>query len=291
MVITRNTEEQQSTKELIKDMQAQMQAQLLEMQRKHKEEIAALRAERAHLASTTQRNHNRENDHEASRNQQPSHHTNPNDRVKREANSMITPTILLPFTTAIMQTPLPEKAPPVLEKYDGSTDPDDHLRIFVNTMAFYTDSDPVMCRAFSLSLKGEALAWYNTLPPNTVDCFATVEALFRNQYAFNRVQELMPIDLINTKQEKEETLKAFMKRYIKTSRRVKGINHNFIINNLHSCLKAGFVAENLYAKPPKTMDELQKRIAKFIRMEDMRNSIKRQQQEASASGNKKKGKR
>ncbi|XP_047147920.1 uncharacterized protein LOC124820299 [Vigna umbellata] len=69
-----------------------------------------------------------------------------------------------------------------------------------------------MCRAFSLSLKEETLEWYNTLPPNTVDCFATVENLFRRQYASNRKQEVTPADLVNTKQEKGETLKAFMKR-------------------------------------------------------------------------------
>lgn len=107
---------------------------------------------------------------------------------------------------------MPEKTPPVLEKYDGSTDLDDHFKIFVNAMAFYLDNDPIMCKPFSLSLKGEALEWYNTFPPNTVYCFATVEDLFGKQYASNRVQEFTRAELVNTKQEKEETLKAFMKK-------------------------------------------------------------------------------
>ncbi|XP_014506292.1 uncharacterized protein LOC106766044 [Vigna radiata var. radiata] len=191
---------------------------------------------------------------------------------------------------AIMQAPMPEKSPPMLEKYDGSADPDNHLRVFTNTMAFYTDNDQVVCRAFSLSLKDEALEWYNTLPPNSVDCFATVETLFRRQYSSNRKREITPVELVNTKQEKGETLMAFMKRYTETARQVKDINDSFIINNLPSCLRSGYFAENLYARPPKTMDELQERTTEFIRMEDIRISRGRQQ-EVDARGSRKDGRR
>lgn len=80
---------------------------------------------------------------------------------------------LLPFTIIIMEALMSNKSTTlVFEKYDGSTDPDEHLHSFVNIMAFYSSSDLVCCRAFSLLLKGEALVWYKNLPPNTVDYFA-----------------------------------------------------------------------------------------------------------------------
>ncbi|WVZ20352.1 hypothetical protein V8G54_007674 [Vigna mungo] len=181
-----------------------------------------------------------------------------------------------------------EKSPPALEKYDGSTDPDNHLRIFINSMTFYTDSDPVICRAFSLSLKDEALEWYNTLPSGSVDCFATMETLFRRQYSSNRKQEITPVELMNTKQEKGETLKAFMKRYIENARQVKDVNHSFIINNLPSCLRPGYFAEKLYARPPKIADKLQERVVEFICIKDMRIS-QRKQHEVDVGGNRKDG--
>ncbi|XP_017423499.2 uncharacterized protein LOC108332697 [Vigna angularis] len=184
---------------------------------------------------------------------------------------------------------MPENNPPILEKYDGSTNPDNPLRIFTNAMAFYTDSDSVICRAFSLSLKDEAWEWYNTLLPNIVDCFATVETLFRRQYASNKKQEITPAELVNSKQEKGETLKAFMKRYNETARRVKEVSHSFIINNLPSCLRPRYSAEKLYARPPKTMEELQERVVEFIRMEDMQILQRKKQQEVSTSGSKKEG--
>ncbi|XP_017408332.2 uncharacterized protein LOC108321175 [Vigna angularis] len=154
-------------------------------------------------------------------------------------------------------------------------------------MAFYTDNDPVICRAFSLSLKDEALEWYHTLPQNSVDCFATVEALFRKQYATNRRPEMTPAELLNTKQEKDETLKAFMQRYNETARRVKDVNHTFIISNLPSCLRPEYFAEQLYVDPPKSMEELQATIAKFIRIEDLKNSRKKQQHESPNNSTKK----
>ncbi|XP_017428767.1 uncharacterized protein LOC108336828 [Vigna angularis] len=102
---------------------------------------------------------------------------------------------------------------------------------------------------------------------------------------------MTPAELVNIKQEKDETLKAFMHRYNETARRVKDVNHTFIINNLPSCLRPGYFAEQLYADPPKSMEELQATIAKFIRIEDLRNSRKRQQQENPNSGTKKDTKR
>ncbi|WVY90612.1 hypothetical protein V8G54_036126 [Vigna mungo] len=155
-------------------IQAQAQAQQ-EMQRKHAEEIETLRAERGrtersaqHSVSPAERGNNQQNENDGSHNRQSSQHTNLNGRGRREPSPLQTvwPANLLPFTATIMQTPMPEKNPPALEKYDGSTDPDNHLRIFINAMTFYTDNDPVICKAFSLSLKDEALEWYNTLPPS-----------------------------------------------------------------------------------------------------------------------------
>lgn len=42
-----------------------------------------------------------------------------------------------PFMVAMMKAPMSEKkTPPVFEKYDESTNPDEQLQSFANTMAF-----------------------------------------------------------------------------------------------------------------------------------------------------------
>ncbi|XP_014503222.1 uncharacterized protein LOC106763565 [Vigna radiata var. radiata] len=175
---------------------------------------------------------------------------------------------LLPFTEVVMQALMPDRPPPQIEKFDGTIDPEHHLRNFVDSMAFYSKSDPVKCTAFSLSLKGEALEWYYTLPPNSIDNFHTVTTLFKRQFSANRRERMSAAELVNLKQGRDEPLRTFMRRYSEAARRVKGVTHEFIINNLPNCLKPGHVSESLYAKLPKTMEELQEKMAKFIKMED-----------------------
>lgn len=92
--------------------------------------------------------------------------------------------------------------------------------------------------------------------------------------------------LVNIRQGRDETQRVFMQRYNEVVRRVKGVNHTFIISNLSNCLKPGYVAEHLYAEQPKTMEELQEKMTKFIRMEDLRNSKKKQHPEALVKGDK-----
>ncbi|XP_017416695.1 uncharacterized protein LOC108327512 [Vigna angularis] len=279
-----------NTRDLIQQLQTQIEAQAQtireqqELQRKQAEELAALRVQQPPPELSASNRHD---------NNEGSHHGGSSDPFgggKKGPPSMRL-TNLLPFTETIMQAHMPDKPPPALDRYDGSADPDNHLRNFIDAMAFYTDNDPVICRAFSLSLKDEALEWFHTLPRNSVDCFATIETLFRKQYATNRKSEMTAAELVNTKQEKDETLKPFMQRYNETARRVKDINHTFIISNLPSCLRPGYFAEQLYADPPTSMEELQSTIAKFIRIEDLRNSRKKQQQDTSNHDAKKPAKR
>ncbi|XP_014522212.1 uncharacterized protein LOC106778739 [Vigna radiata var. radiata] len=190
----------------------------------------------------------------------------------------------LPFTDAIMQAPMPDRPPPQVEKFDGTTNPDHHLRNFIDSMAFYTQSDPVKCRAFSLSLRGEALEWYYTLPPNSVDSFRTLTSMFKKQYSTNRYEEVTVAEPVNLRQGKDETLRAFMHQYNHAARRIKGASPEFIIDSLPNCLKAGFVSESLYAELPNTLEELQEKMAKFIKMEDQRIFRKQQHEEHPVNG-------
>ncbi|XP_014503171.1 uncharacterized protein LOC106763501 [Vigna radiata var. radiata] len=140
-------------------------------------------------------------------------------------------------------------------------------------------------------LRGEALEWYYTLPPNSVDSFRTLTSMFKKQYSTNRYEEVTAAELVNLRQGKDETLKAFMYRYNHAARRIKGASPEFIISSLPNCLKAGFVSESLYAKLPNTLEELQQKMAKFIKIEDQRIFRKQQHEEHPVSGNKKEGKR
>ncbi|XP_014492980.1 uncharacterized protein LOC106755351 [Vigna radiata var. radiata] len=82
-------------------------------------------------------------------------------------------------------------------------------------------------------------------------------------------------ELVNLKQGRDEPLRTFMRRYFEAARIVKDVTHEFIMNNLPNCLKPGFVSESLYAELPKTMEELQEKMIKFIKMEYQRHYHKK----------------
>ncbi|XP_014491822.1 uncharacterized protein LOC106754327 [Vigna radiata var. radiata] len=270
MVTTRGMENPDPI-QMIRDLQAQLEEQA--------RTIATLQQElQQKKTDDAERSKEKQHDREASEDSQ-NHNPPPPPRSPN----------LLPFTDTIMQAPMPDRPPPHVEKFDGTTNPEYHLRNFVESMAFYTQSDPVKCRAFFLSLRGEALEWYYTLPPNSVDNFRTLTNMFTKQYSTNRHEEVTGAKLVNLRQGKDETLRAFMHRYNQAARRIKGASPEFIISSLPNCLKPGFVSESLYAKSPRTLEELQQKMAKFIKMEDQRISRKQQHEEHWTSVNKREG--
>ncbi|XP_052728502.1 uncharacterized protein LOC108327337 [Vigna angularis] len=195
---------------------------------------------------------------------------------------------LHPFTAAVMEEQIPERAFPVVEKYDGSGDPEEHLRSFVDAMTIYSPSENVWCRVFSLSIKGEALAWFHSLRPRTINNFATLRDMFERQFSTDRAQNLTYLELTNIKQEKGESLRDFMDRFNRTARQVRGVGKKFTISTLATALKPSPFADNLFAKPQLTLDELQESAARFIRIEEMRAVQRRQQEQSSTSGQEKK---
>ncbi|XP_047165734.1 uncharacterized protein LOC124834942 [Vigna umbellata] len=123
--------------------------------------------------------------------------------------------------------------------YDGTTDLEAHIKTFSNAMAFRTGNDAIWCLAFSLSLEGKALEWFNYLPSNSIENFAGLQRLFNQQFTANSTQDLTVFELVTLKQGKEETLRAFMDRYQKTVRQVKGLSLKLSLHYILPALKPG----------------------------------------------------
>ena len=71
--------------------------------------------------------------------------------------------------TLVQQTESPFTAKfrmPQIKAFDGMKDLVDHLNTYKNQMELHIYQDPVRCRAFAITLKGPALAWFNRLPPS-----------------------------------------------------------------------------------------------------------------------------
>ncbi|XP_047152768.1 uncharacterized protein LOC124824381 [Vigna umbellata] len=197
--------------------------------------------------------------------------------VKSEPSS----TLLLPFTQNLMNVRISEQfVAPQFKMYNGTTDPASHIQTFSNAMAFRTGNDAIWCRAFSLSLEDEALEWFNTLPPNSIENFAGLKQPFIKQFAASSTQDLTVFELMTLKQGKDETLRTFMDRYQKTVRRVKSLTPELALHYILPALKPGPFKDSICRRAPKTMEELRERATDEIRVEEMKLSYKRESQEA-----------
>ena len=93
-------------------------------------------------------------------------------RVIVGGNTPRTPTGVSPFVPEVLAEVLPLGARlPHLESYDGSSNPEEHVYYFVNTMQFHNFSDTILCKTFSTTLKRVAQTWFNQLPGGTITSF------------------------------------------------------------------------------------------------------------------------
>jgi len=123
-----------------------------------------------------------------------------------------------PFTNTIIEVPLLDKWKGFnRDRYDGSTDPDEHIDAYTTHMSLYTSDDAVLCRVFPTFLKGATLSWFTKLSPNSIDSFATLVTKFETQFATSRSHHLTSIALVGIRQEKGESLRTFVDRFSKVA--------------------------------------------------------------------------
>ncbi|XP_020211736.1 uncharacterized protein LOC109796476 [Cajanus cajan] len=174
-----------------------------------------------------------------------------------------------PFVDGIMEVPLPPAWKPLnIERYDGTSDPDEHIDAYITQINLYTNEDAIMCRVFPTSLKGAALSWYTQLPPRSVDNFNTLVRLFSAQYATSRPHHITSAALSNLRQQDDESLRHFMERFANVSVKIRNLNPEVALHSMLMALKPGPFVDSLCRHQPASMDELRARAAGYIQMEE-----------------------
>ena len=67
---------------------------------------------------------------------------------------------------------------PPFAKYDGSSDPYDHMLHYSQAMILSAWDDRLLCKVFPASLKGLALAWFHKLPRGSINTFGEMWSAF-----------------------------------------------------------------------------------------------------------------
>jgi len=119
-----------------------------------------------------------------------------------------------------------------------------------------------------------------------IDSFATFVAKFETQFATSRPHHLTSIVLVGIRQEKGESLRTFVDRFSKVAMSIRNLSPNIAMHHMLTALRPEPFADNLCTQSADSLDELRKRAAKYMQLEELREF--RNQALAEASGEKNK---
>ena len=134
------------------------------------------------------------------------------------------------FTTEVLHFPLPTKFKmSQIEAFDGMKDLVDHLNTYKNQMELHGCQDPVRCRAFAITFKSSALAWFNRLLPTSVSFFKELSIAFVSHFIRARTYRKTSYHLLTIKQGPQENLRSYVQRFNLESLRVDIPDEKFSI--------------------------------------------------------------
>ena len=176
-----------------------------------------------------------------------------------------------PYTTEVLHFPLPDKfRMPQVEAFDGTRDPVDHLNTYKNQMELHGYQDPMRCRAFAITLKGPALAWFNRLPPLSISSFRELSIAFVSHFIRVRTYRKPSYHLLTIKQGSQESMRSYVQRFNAESLKVDIPDEKFVITAF--IVGLGIQSKDLMfsiSKNPQTsMDEVLAKAEKYINSEE-----------------------
>jgi hypothetical protein len=136
-----------------------------------------------------------------------------------------------PFTPAIMNFDMPPnfKFAVQIDPYDGTIDPQDHVEIFQQTMVFQGAKEPVIRRAFPLTLKAAARRWFPSLPARSITGWKALKDKFISNFTSSKQQFKTEHHLERIKQRLDEPLRDFIIHFNAESLEVRDVALNMML--------------------------------------------------------------
>jgi hypothetical protein len=94
-----------------------------------------------------------------------------------------------------------------IDPYDGTTNPQDHVEIFQQTMVFQGAKEGVICRAFPLTLKVAARRWFSSLTAASILGWKSLKEMFILDFTNSKQQFKTEHHLEQIKQNPDEPVR------------------------------------------------------------------------------------
>ncbi|GJQ98597.1 reverse transcriptase domain-containing protein [Tanacetum coccineum] len=162
-----------------------------------------------------------------------------------------------PFTSQIRHFNFPKtRMPSHVKTYNGSEDPEDHLKIFQAAAKMERWAMPTWCHMFNSTLTGNTRVWFDDLPPESIDSYNDLREAFLKNYLQQKKCIRDPIVLHNIKQRDGESTEDFIQRYNSENRNVKGAPECMRISGFVHGITNSELIKRFHEKNTKTLDEI-----------------------------------
>ncbi|GJT79094.1 reverse transcriptase domain-containing protein [Tanacetum coccineum] len=117
---------------------------------------------------------------------------------------------------------LKNRMPSHINTYNGSEDPEDHLKIFQAAAKTKRWPMPTWCHMFNSTLTGNARVWFDDLTPESIDSYDDLKKAFLENYLQQKKCIKDPVEIHHIRQRDGESTEEFVRRYKLECRDVKG---------------------------------------------------------------------
>ena len=154
-----------------------------------------------------------------------------------------------------------------VKTYDGTGDPEDHLKVFQAAARVERWAMPTWCHMFNSTLKGAARVWFDELPEESIDGFKDLTKAFLAYFMQQKRHVKDPVEIHNIKQKDGETIEEFMKRFKIETEQMKGDPECMKIFRFMHGVNNPELTKRLNKRVPKTVEDMMAITAAFVRGE------------------------
>nr|GEV68537.1 reverse transcriptase domain-containing protein [Tanacetum cinerariifolium] len=159
------------------------------------------------------------------------------------------------------------RMPNNVKTYDGTGDPEDHVKVFQAAAQVERWAMPTWCHMFNSTLIGAARVWFDELPSESIDGYKDLKAAFLAYFMQQKKYVKDPVEIHNIKQREGETIEDFMECFKIETGRMKGAPECMRISEFMHGVNNPELTKRLNEHIPKTMEEMMITTTAFIRGE------------------------